>query len=705
MPKISGLPGAPSPSFTDIFPDVEPSVGGTTYKATFQQLWNLFKTDGQAVTRVNDSNVTLTLGGFPPKAALTPFSMTMGWTGILPNSRGGTGTSSAFIQGSVVFIGAAGVYSEDNTHFFWDPVDIRLGIGTNNPNTTAHITTPNNTTQSLNLLSEIYADDPTNTAGATFSHVVSSVARTAGVSIGHISSLEPNAGDTSGHTYYGYAADNIGAIGLASKIAYGAGVGWDTLLGGASGNIFFDSYTPNIFSNTGDINFQFDGVSATGNVGIGKNNPATRLDINGTITADDAILTNLTPYAVICGGNSTSLPIQSVESLGSEGDVLTSNGAGFLPTFQAPATSSVSIDGDSGETLTGNSFTFSGGTTGFTFNGFDSTLTLTGTADVTHGGTGTITQFTTGSVVFAGASGIYTQDNANFFWDDTNNRLGVGTTTPGTALTVSGALTIIDGAQNFFGGLVTESGSGIIDYGLNDSRFGSQVTSSPGGFLRFQTTGGVVMQSFVRAATVGSASAGFYITEENNVGLSAGAVATNATDNFAHMTTCGGTPTGVPTTLTGLSPFIFDTTNNQFYIYNSGWKMPSGNFDTSFTPTMGDGTNNFTLSVAKFHYLQIGKLIHFSTHITWTSKGSASGAIQVSLPHTLGAATTLYSFVPGFMDQVTTFPGTGAPLIYGAGGLTYFGLAGFQSGGSPIQLTDIYFANAGTITVTGTYSI
>jgi hypothetical protein len=37
---------------------------------------------------------------------------------------------------------------------------------------------------------------------------------------------------------------------------------------------------------------------------------------------------------------------------------------------------------------------------------------------------------TTGSVLFAGASGKINQDNSNFFWDDTNNRLGVGTSSP-----------------------------------------------------------------------------------------------------------------------------------------------------------------------------------------------------------------------------------------------------------------------------------
>ena len=38
--------------------------------------------------------------------------------------------------------------------------------------------------------------------------------------------------------------------------------------------------------------------------------------------------------------------------------------------------------------------------------------------------------FTAGSVIFASSSGALTQDNPNFFWDDANNRLGIGTTTP-----------------------------------------------------------------------------------------------------------------------------------------------------------------------------------------------------------------------------------------------------------------------------------
>jgi len=48
-----------------------------------------------------------------------------------------------------------------------------------------------------------------------------------------------------------------------------------------------------------------------------------------------------TAYAVLCGGTTGTGAIQSVASVGSSGQVLTSNGAGALPTFQGPAVGQV----------------------------------------------------------------------------------------------------------------------------------------------------------------------------------------------------------------------------------------------------------------------------------------------------------------------------------------------------------------------------
>ncbi len=49
---------------------------------------------------------------------------------------------------------------------------------------------------------------------------------------------------------------------------------------------------------------------------------------------------------------------------------------------------------------------------------------------------------TIGSIPYIGAGNALAEDNANLFWDSGNHRLGIGTTTPSTALTVFGDVTI-----------------------------------------------------------------------------------------------------------------------------------------------------------------------------------------------------------------------------------------------------------------------
>jgi hypothetical protein len=97
--------------------------------------------------------------------------------------------------------------------------------------------------------------------------------------------------------------------------------------------------------------------------------------------------------------------------------------------------------------------TFSGGSTGLTPSTATSgAVTLGGTLAVANGGTNAST-FTEGSVVFAGASGTYTQDNSNLFFDNTNNTLGIGTASP-----TNGKLVVKSGESNSTG-IVLERGS------------------------------------------------------------------------------------------------------------------------------------------------------------------------------------------------------------------------------------------------------
>lgn len=58
---------------------------------------------GAALSKTDDTNVTLTLGGAPTTSLLAATSLTLGWTGQLAVSRGGTGTATA--TANTVFAG------------------------------------------------------------------------------------------------------------------------------------------------------------------------------------------------------------------------------------------------------------------------------------------------------------------------------------------------------------------------------------------------------------------------------------------------------------------------------------------------------------------------------------------------------------------------------------------------------------------------
>jgi len=84
-----------------------------------------------ALTKTDDTNVTLTLGGSASTALLNAASLTLGWTGTLAVSRGGTGAAT-FTAGRVLFGNGTSAINTD-TELFWDNTNKRLGVGTSTP--------------------------------------------------------------------------------------------------------------------------------------------------------------------------------------------------------------------------------------------------------------------------------------------------------------------------------------------------------------------------------------------------------------------------------------------------------------------------------------------------------------------------------------------------------------------------------------------
>jgi hypothetical protein len=122
----------------------------------------------------------------------------------------------------------------------------------------------------------------------------------------------------------------------------------------------------------------------------------------------------------------------------------------------------------------------------------------------------TISGLTEGSVLFGGAGGIMDQDNAKLFWDNTNDRLGIGTSSPGSTLHIGS------------GQLRVQNGSAVTP-GMLFSSSGLYEDTSPSGALSVSRSGTEVLtidtnQLLTRAGTV--ALPGIAGISDTNTGLS-----------------------------------------------------------------------------------------------------------------------------------------------------------------------------------------
>ena len=248
-------------------------------------------------------------------------------------------------------------------------------------------------------------------------------------------------------------------------VASGAGVsltvGSSLVTGGVSGRVLYDNAgvlgemtntgtgTVNVLQNTPTLTTPVLGVAtgtslALGGATIGSN----ALAAIGTTAVAGAATGNATGEMRVYGGLSNS---------------------GYLSLSQNSAT-------DTGRVLmsyAGSTLILGGGnTTGLTLTSalITAALPMGGTSLALGGatigsnalavtGSVQLNSFTLGSFPYVSTSGLLAQNNANLFWDATNVRLGIGTTTPATRFdVVTSAAGLAGGARFNSGGNATTGG-------------------------------------------------------------------------------------------------------------------------------------------------------------------------------------------------------------------------------------------------------
>jgi hypothetical protein len=92
------------------------------------------------------------------------------------------------------------------------------------------------------------------------------------------------------------------------------------------------------------------------------------------------------------------------------------------------------------DVATGNALISGGVTTAPSWGKIGLTTHVSGTLPVANGGTG-VTSLTAGYIPFGAGTSAF-GSSANLFWDNTNARLGIGTSSPGYKLDVNGAVSV-----------------------------------------------------------------------------------------------------------------------------------------------------------------------------------------------------------------------------------------------------------------------
>ena len=535
------------------------SANGATLSPT--ELGYLDGVSSSIQTQINSKQATL-VSGTNIKTVGGNTLLGSGDVGTIGVTYGGTGTTTAFTAGSVVFAGASGVYTQDNANLFWDNSNDRLGIGTATPVSKLEVKNAgfSAVTISSDSTSETQLRFLTNTAARISQQANQAL-------IFDTNATERMRIDSSGNVGIGTSSPsqkldvngsiNAGVANGVSLFMADSSAIRNTATGGNT--MFFDSGV-GTGSTTGDFQFRstasyttrFYINGASGNVGVGTTSPAGRLDVvstsaggasfmrvaNGSGVANSYAAISLDPGNN--GFNTRDAQIRAINNGSNQISLtfLTSNAGTPFEAMRIASDGNVGVGtsapGQTLQVVNSSNYQFRLGA-GSTFNydigrsGSDGFLYFYGNQS---GFTG---------YVFSGADGERMRINAS-------GNVGIGTSSPGTRLQVRDA--------------AAPSGFSSTAVRVSRDNYGAD-------FIGYIDQG-VGYGAIISTVDNGTPTERMRIDSSGNVSVGSGALATNATNGFLYIPTCAGTPTGTPTAKTGLAPMVVDSTNNKLYVYIGG---------------------------------------------------------------------------------------------------------------------------------------
>lgn len=424
---------------------------------------------GAAPTPLGSLGTTTTVlhGNASGAPSYSAVSLTTDVSGVLPVANGGSGTATAFTQGSVIFAGASGTYSQDNAKFFWDDTNFRLGLMTATPSAL------------LNLASTLTTGTPSNTSGAAIaSAMVFEDTNTAmnGTATGMafhsfgaptLSALNTGVITTNAYNVYltgGVRSITNNAITTSTALFINNG----NVLG--SGGAVTNSYAIQAQAGSGATNNYCLSVTG-GNTGLGVIAPTARLHIGGAMTAPSwttsgigfrSANTTYTDSSTAVNGTVTNSGINAFQTpniAASNTGVIYTNAATVYINAAPTAGTNVTITNPYALWIAGGNSLFAGNVTATTFIG-----ALTGTAS----GNTTYTANNHGVVVSSATNAMTViAPNASTAFPLVSGGTGAdpswaGLTVPGggTGLTATTAYSVVCGGTTTTAALQQVSGLG-----------------------------------------------------------------------------------------------------------------------------------------------------------------------------------------------------------------------------------------------------